>query len=72
MADLTQEPWSLFTAEEVAEIEAQAIPFGSNRTLDALQFAAGWAARVESAPEQYCIEIRKRPRMKHTAGTTIG
>jgi predicted TIM-barrel fold metal-dependent hydrolase len=46
MADPTREPWSLFGPDEIAEIESGAIPFGSDRTVDALQFAAGWAARV--------------------------
>jgi hypothetical protein len=46
MADLTDEPWSLFGPEEVAAIEALAIPFGSDQVVDALQFAAGWGARV--------------------------
>ncbi len=46
MADHTQEPWSLFAPAEIADIESHAIPFGSERTVDALQFAAGWAGRV--------------------------
>jgi len=46
MADHTIEPWSLFGPDEIAAIESRAIPFGSDETVDALRFAAGWATRV--------------------------
>lgn len=46
MSDTTEEPWSLFGPEDIADIESRAIPFGRDRSVDALQFAAGWAGRV--------------------------
>jgi hypothetical protein len=46
MSDYTREPWSLFRPVEIATIESHAIPFGSDETVDALRFAAGWATRV--------------------------
>jgi hypothetical protein len=39
-------PSALFAPDEIARIESLAIPFGSDQTVDALRFAAGWAARV--------------------------
>src|SRR5690349_14007027 len=47
MRTIPSELAALFDAAEMAEIEANAVRMGAERTADALELAAGWAARVE-------------------------